>query len=269
MSQPALAVDDGGDDSMRQLAQRLSLPLLDSLPPEAAPRLVLQRSGAALALQLRGRLAPGPVTVDFSNPVLRHRVADAVQQQAIARAVGVKAGLRPAIIDGTAGLGKDAFLLASLGCRVVMVESDPLIAAMLEDALQRAGTDPKLRDTMARLQLVTGDFCQLAPTLAAAEVVYLDPMFPSRHKNARSGKDMYVLQEYFALTSGNPEGGGALLQAALLLAGRRVVVKRPRHAPPLGEMAPHHSLSGSSNRYDVYLCGNRLNYPSSRTSRSA
>ncbi len=51
--------------------------------------------------------------------------------RAIAKAAGLNKGATPTILDGTAGLGRDAFVLASLGCKVQMVERHPVVAALL------------------------------------------------------------------------------------------------------------------------------------------
>jgi 16S rRNA (guanine1516-N2)-methyltransferase len=48
------------------------------------------------------------------------------------------------VIDGTAGLGKDAFVLAGLGCKVTLVERHPVVVALLADGLARAWQDPEI-----------------------------------------------------------------------------------------------------------------------------
>ena len=62
----------------------------------------------------------------------------------IAKAVGIAQGVRPQVLDATAGLGKDAFVLASLGCQMTLIERQPLIAALLEDGLARARGDDEV-----------------------------------------------------------------------------------------------------------------------------
>lgn len=52
--------------------------------------------------------------------------------------------MTPNVLDGTAGLGRDAFVLASLGCKVQMVERHPVVAALLDDGLKRAKSDPEI-----------------------------------------------------------------------------------------------------------------------------
>ena len=77
--------------------------------------------------------------VDFLSDALNYRRQHGGGiKQALARAVGIKPGIRPSILDATAGLGQDSFLMATLGCKVTMVERSPLIAALLYDGLERA-----------------------------------------------------------------------------------------------------------------------------------
>lgn len=63
----------------------------------------------------------------------------------------------PIAIDATAGLGQDSFLLAAAGFTVYMFEQDPIIAALLEDALNRAQSDPALANIVERMHLFTED----------------------------------------------------------------------------------------------------------------
>ena len=49
-----------------------------------------------------------------------------------------------------------------------------------------------------------------------------------------------------------------MLTKAQRYAQRRVVVKRPKSAEPLGGIAPSHSVVGSTNRFDVYLAAARV-----------
>ncbi|WP_445775347.1 class I SAM-dependent methyltransferase, partial [Shewanella sp.] len=63
------------------------------------------------------------INVDFvSGAVAHRRKFGGGRGQSIAKAVGLKQGVTPTVVDGTAGLGRDAFVLASLGCKVIMVE---------------------------------------------------------------------------------------------------------------------------------------------------
>lgn len=196
------------------------------------------------------------VRCDFVYGALAHRRRfGGGRGQAIARAIGIKGGRTLAVADLTAGLGRDGFVLATLGARVWMMERHPVVAALLADGLARAALaaqdDPALQAILARLTQVTGDGRGWLRQLAVSErpdVIYLDPMFPERSKSARVKKEMVVLQELV----GADDDADQLLSEALTCARYRVVVKRPRLAPVLGTVRPGYSLEGKSTRYDIY-----------------
>lgn len=179
------------------------------------------------------------------------------RSEMIAKAVGVRGQKVPRVIDATAGLGVDAFVLASLGCRVTLLERVPAVSALLQDGLSRslayaAENDHGLQVILERMQLVCSDAVDYFQQLREADypdVVYLDPMFPERKKSAAVKKEMQVFHRLIGADSDADQ----VFQAALDLARERVVVKRPRSAPALAGHAPSHSIEGKRNRYDVYL----------------
>lgn len=168
----------------------------------------------------------------------------------IAKAVGVQPGIRPRILDATAGLGRDAFVLASLGCEMTLIERQPLVAALLEDGLQRAALSLEVAPIAARMRLLGGNAIALMQEWQgeAPQVIYLDPMFPHRDKSALVKKEMRL----FRPLVGDDLDAPALLAAALELASHRVVVKRPRKAPAIAGSRPSYVLEGKSSRYDIY-----------------
>ena len=168
----------------------------------------------------------------------------------IAKAVGVQSGVRPTVLDATAGLGRDAFVLASLGCEMTLIERQPLIAALLEDGLARALRDAEVAPIAARMRLLCGNAIGLMQQWQdeAPQVIYLDPMFPHRDKSALVKKEMRLFRPFVGDDLDAPE----LLAAALELASHRVVVKRPRKAPCIAGPKPSHALDGKSSRYDIY-----------------
>ena len=229
-----------------QWAQRLQLPLQDN-----AAQFAVQIGEAGLQLQQLGPEAPGPVRVDFVEGAAAHRrLFGGGSGQMIAKAVGVQQGVRPRVLDATAGLGKDAFVLASLGCEMSLIERQPLIAALLEDGLARAQGDAEVGAIVARMRLLHGNSIELMRAWEgeAPQVIYLDPMFPHRDKSALVKKEMRV----FRPLVGDDMDAPALLEVALALASHRVVVKRPRKAPCIEGPKPSHSLEGKSSRYDIY-----------------
>lgn len=196
-----------------------------------------------------------PLAVDFVAGRSAHRRRfGGGRGQLIARACGLGKGVTPSVVDATAGLGRDAFVLASLGAEVLMVERVAAIYALLEDGLTRALADPATREIAARMSLVHGDGTRRLAALVAGvgvapQVVHLDPMFPYRDKSALVKKEMRL----FRALAGDDADAPRLLAAALEVATHRVVVKRPRKAPPIEGPAPRHVIEGKTSRYDLYV----------------
>lgn len=211
----------------------------------------LQLGEGGLQLQLLGPQAPGPVRVDFVEGGAAHRRQfGGGSGQMIAKAVGIQPGIRPSVLDATAGLGRDAFVLATLGCEMTLCERQPLIAALLEDGLARAEEDADVRPIVARMRLLHGNAIELMSQWQGEppQVIYLDPMFPHREKSALVKKEMRLFRPFV----GDDLDATALLEQALALASHRVVVKRPRKAPAIDGPKPGYSLEGKSSRYDIY-----------------
>lgn len=176
--------------------------------------------------------------------------------QMIAKAVGLGSGVSPSVLDATAGLGGDAFVLASLGCEVTLLERVPVVRALLMAGLQEAEQyaqlkEPGLLEILQRMRVVplaAQDYLREISDSEQPDVVYLDPMFPEPGKRAMVKKEMRVFHE---LVGGDADAD-ELLELALAVAKHRVVVKRPRLAAALAGRKPSHTLQGKRNRYDVY-----------------
>ena len=142
-------------------------------------------------------------------------------------------------------------LLASLGCRVTMTERSPLLAALLEDGLERAGEDRDLQKTvLSKLTLLQGDAADVMTGMERRpDTIYLDPMYPHKRKSALNKQEMRIIRELV----GDDSDAGRLLDSALLHAGKRVVVKRPKGAPLLNKKQPSHVITMKNSRYDVYM----------------
>ncbi len=194
---------------------------------------------------------PGSIYIDFLSSAMQYRRARVGRNnELLAKAVGIKSNYRPTIIDATAGLGGDAFILACLGCKVQMVERSSIIAALLQDGIERLLADDKFKDLS--FSLINADavvYLQQLEPQNYPDVVYLDPMYPEKNKTALPKKEMIFLR---AIVGDDLDADG-LLQAALAVAQKRVVVKRHRHAPELAGKKPSHVINGRSQRFDVYL----------------
>jgi len=226
-------------------AQRLHLPL------DGEAQYALQFGEQGLQFAELGPDAAGPVRVDFvAGAVAHRRLYGGGSGQMIAKAVGIQPGVRPVVLDATAGLGRDAFVLAQLGCMLTLIERQPLIAALLEDGLARARADDEVGAIVAQMHLICGNAIELMGDWRGElpQVIYLDPMFPHRDKSAQVKKEMRL----FRPLAGDDDDAPQLLAAALALATHRVVVKRPRKAPAIAGVAPGYVLEGKSSRFDIY-----------------
>jgi 16S rRNA (guanine1516-N2)-methyltransferase len=194
----------------------------------------------------------GAINVDFVTGAAAHRRKfGGGKGQSIAKAVGLNKGATPIVLDATAGLGRDGFVLASLGCNVILHERHPVVAALLYDGLQRAYNDIEIGAWMQQnMSLIFGSsHTLLSQCKSMPDVVYLDPMFPHREKSALVKKEMRVFQELV----GADADADDLLEFAYPLASKRVVVKRPDYAPFLNDKTPSMQIKTKKNRFDVYV----------------
>ena len=237
-----------------RLAERLGLPVCEIDTSDVD--ILLVKTEQRLELRQSGKKAPGPVFADFVGGKAAHRRKFGGGRGIhLARAAGLKSGVSPYILDATAGLGQDAFVLASLGCKVTMVERSPVIAALLEDALIRASHEPELESIIARMQLINADAREYLESLDTADypdVVYVDPMYPHTDKSALAKKEMNIFQKLL----GADQSGAELLEMARSRARKRVTVKRPIKAPYHGDMKPDADIRSKNTRYDLYFPSN-------------
>jgi 16S rRNA (guanine1516-N2)-methyltransferase len=203
-----------------------------------------------------------PIYVDFLHGELNYRQRHMQhQKQLIGKAVGIKEQEKPVVIDATAGLGQDSFILNQLGCQVTSLERSPVIAALLEDGMHRfnlLASTPRLKQLdekkQTAWQLIKHDSIQYLSSLSSQhypDVIYLDPMYPNHRKSNQSALNKKEMRFLRAIV-GDDLDAEDLLSIALQCAKKRVVVKRPRLAPYLNGKKSHHVIMGKSTRFDVY-----------------
>lgn len=212
-------------------------------------------------LTLMAEQEPGwaGISVDFLAGSMAHRRRQPVGGEMVVKAVWGRGKEPLTVLDATAGLGRDGFLLAASGAQVVSCERHPAIVLLLADGYWRAAQAARhaagdsamsaLADTLSHWQLQHSDAIALMEQLRP-DVIYLDPMFPEREKAALVKKEMRAFR---ALVGEDPDAQG-LFDAACQHARKRVVVKRPASGVSLGRK-PSHVLEGKSNRFDVYAVG--------------
>lgn len=168
----------------------------------------------------------------------------------LVRAARLKGIEEPTLVDATAGLGQDSLLLAAAGFSVTLIECNPVIAAMLVDAIERARRDPELADAAGRMQVIEGNSLKVLRDLSMPpDVVYLDPMFPGRSKSAAVKKKFQLLHRLEMPC----EDEMALLEAARAAHPRKIVIKRPVKGPHLAGVKPDYTLRGKAVRYDCIV----------------
>lgn len=194
----------------------------------------------------------GAIFVDFISGQLAHRRKfGGGRGEAIAKAVGVKKGELPTVIDATAGLGRDAFVLSAIGCHVRLVERHPVVYLLLQDGLKRAYEDKEMGEFLQQhlTLLPVSHIAELNPKQDFAHTLYLDPMFPHKRKSALVKKEMRVFQHLV----GADLDADSLLAPAFALAQKRIVVKRPDYAPFLAEKKPDIIRETKNHRFDIYF----------------
>ncbi len=195
--------------------------------------------------------AAGALRVDFVSGAVAHRLRfGGGRGQALAKAMGLRAGKTPMIVDATAGLGRDAFLLASLGAQVVLIERSEEMHSLLVQGMKRAVQEGgEFREIIGRMTLMKGDAKDLLPELSG-EAILIDPMHPPRNNSALVKRELRQVREIV----GTDDDACDLVRVALETARNRVVLKWPAKADPInGIRSCSHKILGKSTRYDVFM----------------
>ena len=251
------------DSCLKQAADRISkqmdIPSIDARTPqlinavEADYSLQLSANGLSFVSSKKNH---GAIRCDFVSGSHRHRRNHGGGKgQMIAKAVGVSGKFYPNVLDLTAGLGSDGFVLASLGCNLSLLERNPIVYQLLNHGLEKAREaaldDIELAEIIQRMTLIQTNSLDYLNTVSEdnfPDVIYIDPMFPPRKKSAQVKKEMQALHQIV----GADEDASEVLEKALNKAIYRVVVKRPSHSDYLGMIKPSYSLEGKSTRYDIF-----------------
>lgn len=197
--------------------------------------------------------APAELRIDFVMGAVAHRLRfGGGRGQDIAKAMGFRNGNTPTIIDATAGLGRDSFLLASLGAQVTMIERSEKMHMLLELGMERAFNEGgQFREIIERMTLLKGDAKDIIPTLTA-EAILIDPMHPERKNSALVKQDLRQVRDIV----GSDEDAADLVRLAIMHAQKRVVLKWPAKADPIeGVQKCSHQILGKTTRYDVFMTG--------------
>lgn len=253
MTNFAIIAKDNRDSDAVLLANKLGIDFVQSQDTNKLSQYqaVLILDAEKLSMLQRTNSDMGSIYVDFLSGEANHRRKfGGGKSQMLAKAVGLNKLKNPHVLDATAGLGRDAFVLACLGCKVDMVERSPIIFTLLQDGLQRANQDLTISQITQNMSLTNADSCKyISNLIVKPDIIYLDPMFPKRDKSALVKKEMRIFKEIL----GDDTDADKLLAVSLNKASKRVVVKRPRQSPFLNDKKPSFIMEGKANRFDVYV----------------
>ena len=212
----------------------------------------------AYAMPLALRLGDKGLTLTDGNQEMRGDLTKMlprikkgrVESELLVKASRIRGAQGPLLaIDATAGMGEDSILLAAAGFTVHMYERDPVIAALLGDAVRRAREIPELSAIAGRMHLFEEDSVAALQKMGEPElpdVVVLDPMFPERQKSALVKKKFQLIHQLEKPCDAEEE----LLAAAIAAHPRKIVIKRPVKGPNLAGRKPDYTISGKAVRYD-------------------
>ena len=186
----------------------------------------------------------------IEGPILHRLKYGKGRGQNLAKAVGFKFNKNRTIIDATAGLGYDAFILASLGANVTLIERSEKIYDLLKAAISEAKLyGGEISNIVNRMNLLFGDSKDILPNIAP-EVILIDTMYKDRKKSALVKNDMRLVREVVGSDTDHVD----LINVALNNASKRVVIKQPRYAEALDNIKGcSHQILGKTIRYDVYI----------------
>lgn len=237
------------DDRAQALAERLHVPLIDvEQAPAGDFEFFLAYRDGCLKLLDRQTLKKGGLSVEIEPRPGEQHSYPAPKKDLLASAVGKKSHT---IVDATGGWAQDSLALFRMGYQVTTIERSPVMAALIQDGYARlAQKDWVINRQLEAPKLLVGNAIELLANLPEKpDCIYLDPMFPAKKKqSAATRKSMAILRDIL----GDDLDRTALFEAAMAVSGRRVVVKSPDYAEPLGGK-PFESYQGKLLRYDVYL----------------
>jgi 16S rRNA (guanine1516-N2)-methyltransferase len=186
----------------------------------------------------------------IEGPILHRLKYGKGRGQNLAKAVGMKFNKNRNIIDATAGLGYDSFILASLGAKVTLIERSQKMHELLQNGINEGiSFGGEIEKIINRMELLFGDSKDILPKLTP-EVIMIDTMYKDRKKTALVKNNMRLVREIVGPDSDYIE----LLKVALNCAKNRVVLKQPRYAEPIKEITKcSHQILGKTIRYDVFM----------------
>lgn len=241
-----VATENVNLEKANRIAEKLKIDIVSKNDIKSKSQLILQLDETGLSLIGNNMVLHG----DFSKMIRRIKTNN-LQSELLIKASKIKGkqtGLT--VLDATAGMGEDSFLLAAYGFEVNLYESNPIIAMLLQDTIERASNDKEIAYIVQRMHVYEEDSIKAMKNLSKKpDIIYLDPMFPERNKSSLIKKKFQLLQQLECPCLNEDE----LLQSAINVNPYKIVIKRPLKGPYLADVKPSYSLKGNSIRYDCLV----------------
>ncbi|MBH44590.1 MAG: hypothetical protein CMD88_03960 [Gammaproteobacteria bacterium] len=186
------------------------------------------------------------IFIDFSDKRFSNRVKKINKKNEIFYKIFKKNN--STILDCTAGFGKDSFILSSMGHCVTMIEKNPIVSILLNNALKRFNNTSKFSDD-GRLLLFHGDSLDyLYNTDQVFDYAYIDFMFDSSKKTL-SSKNLETLK----ILTEDYNKKKELINLAIHKVRNRVVIKNHIKNDPIYNQKSDYTIYTKLLRYDIYL----------------
>ncbi|MEM7195858.1 MAG: class I SAM-dependent methyltransferase [Pseudomonadota bacterium] len=227
-------------EKCRMLSSFTHRPLVDS---HDGADLLLKYSAAGLSLQgPEGQSSPFQPSLESRPRIGRDPLLRAIHRQ------------NALVWDLTCGWARDAVHLAYCGMQVVAVERDTVVYSLVADAIDRCQKRSPEAVKRFALHCLTAEQQLEQQTDSPPDVIYLDPMYPSKRNSASASRPAQLLQSLC-----NPTDDlEFLIEKSIATARYRVVVKRPHFAPVICPQNATGSVSGKRVRFDIYPSGSMV-----------
>ena len=184
--------------------------------------------------------------IDFNSGTTLWRTNRVEHEKLIKKALGKhEAPLN--ILDCTAGMLQDSLLFLSLGHKVTAVEQSKILFHLLSDAINRSN-DQKI---FKALTLINANACSYISKGQKFDVIYFDPMYPTRKKSALGSGQLEYLARILAIESiENDSTQDFEFLSSLPI--KKMIVKRPIKAEPFSKKINYQVL-GKTTRFDIYI----------------
>jgi len=212
--------------------------------PEHKPYFVFQDGGLHFA---KDSTENKLLHVDFLKGSMGWRLKRRDHEALLKKALGKK-NKNLIIFDGTAGFLSDTLIFLALGHKVIACEQSKVLFLLLSDAINRAKIKLNFLDN---LNLIHGDALDIYKKTQNIDVIYLDPMYPIKKKNAlRSGNISDIKSILMLENIENFED--QVFFDFKKNKFKKIVLKRPIKSKIIDD-GLNYQIKGKSTRFDVYI----------------